>query len=316
MGMRLTGLSNFLLFQNAIAGRNSDLYKTSEQLSTQKRINRPSDNPQGASDVLAFKQDIDKITQYSQNLTVADRSLKDTETTLSSVKDLITKAKELALQGNNGTQSQSSRDAIADQIQQLQQQMVVFSNSNIEGQYIFGGYRTDNPPFTLNASQPAANPVVTYNGDTNTKSVQISDSSNLQIQSRGDQVFKGDGTANTVDLFQTMADLETALRAGNVTSDPSSTTNVGSQLTKLDTGLNQVLNELTTIGASENRVTTTQDFLTTQTETLKSFVSSIEDVDMATVAFDYQKSTTALQATINAAGTIMHLPSLIDFLKT
>jgi flagellar hook-associated protein 3 FlgL len=313
MGMRLTGLSNFLLFQKALAMRNTKVFKDSEQLSTQKQINRPSDDPQGARNVLSLRQSLDKMEQYQHNLTTGEQFLRDSEVTLSNVKDVLNRAKELAIQGRNGIQSQESRNAIAAEVQQLQQQLLTESNTSINGEYIFAGYRTSTKPFALDVSQPSVDPVATFSGDSNVRSVQISDASNLTVQSRGDLIFMGDGTAATVDLFQTLADLEVALRAGNIDdSDPSS---IGAQIDNLQTGMNQVINEITSIGANENRVSDTQSYLDTQMETLKSLVSSIEDADIAQTSFDYQQSSLALQATINAAGNILRLPSLMDFLK-
>lgn len=313
MGLRLTGLSNFLLFQRALTNRNNKIFKDSEKLSSQKQINRPSDDPQGSRNVLSLKQSLDKIDQYQHNLTKGEQFLKSTEAGLNNVKEILNRAKELAIQGNTGTQNQQGRNAIAAEIQQLQQQLLTESNSSINGEYLFAGYRTNTKPFALGSSQPNADPVVTYSGDTNTRSVQISDSSTIQIQSRGDQVFRGDGTASTVDLFQALADLEVALRAGNADdTDPDS---IGAQINKLQTGLNQVINEVTSIGAYENRVNDTKTYLEAQTETLKALVSSLEDADVAQTSFDYQQSSLALQATISAAGNILKLPSLIDFLK-
>jgi flagellar hook-associated protein 3 FlgL len=313
MGTRLTALSNFMLFQRALTRRNDELSKASEQLSTQKQINRPSDNPEAAKTVLSFKQALERMDQYKNNLTFGDQFLKQTEAALNSTKDILVRAKELAIQGKNGTQNVDSRKAIAAEVQQLQKQLLVTANSEINGEYIFAGYRSNTVPFALDAAQPNADPVVTYSGDTNVRSIQISESSNLEIQSRGDQVFRGDGTASTVDLFQTLADLEVALRAGNV--DDSNASSVGAQIDKLTTGFNQVVNEITSIGANQNRIETTRNFLDAQNETLKSFVSSLEDADLSQAAFEYQRTNVALEATINVSGNILKLPSLMDFIK-
>lgn len=302
-----------MLFQRALTRRNDELSKASEQLSTQKQINRPSDNPEAAKTVLSFKQALERMDQYKNNLTFGDQFLKQTEAALNSTKDILVRAKELAIQGKNGTQNVDSRKAIAAEVQQLQKQLLVTANSEINGEYIFAGYRSNTVPFALDAAQPNADPVVTYSGDTNVRSIQISESSNLEIQSRGDQVFRGDGTASTVDLFQTLADLEVALRAGNV--DDSNASSVGAQIDKLTTGFNQVVNEITSIGANQNRIETTRNFLDAQNETLKSFVSSLEDADLSQAAFEYQRTNVALEATINVSGNILKLPSLMDFIK-
>lgn len=312
MSFRLTGLTNFLLFQNAIASRNKDVYRASEKLSTQKEINRPSDDPEAMKLVLSYKDALSRIDQYKTNLNTGERVLKQTESSLNSVKDLLVRAKELAIQGRNGTLSQDSRNAIAAEIQQIQQELLSLANTEVNGEYVFSGYRTDTQPYSLSNSQPNADPVATYAGDTNVRSIQIGDSSSLQIQVRGDQVFQGDGTASTVDLFQTMADLEVALRNGNL--DDTNASSVGSMIDDLSTGIQQVINQVTTIGASQNRIEMTRNYLDSQTETIKSFVSSLEDADMSDVALEYQRTNIAFQATVSAAGNALKLPSLMDFI--
>jgi flagellar hook-associated protein 3 FlgL len=228
------------------------------------------------------------------------------------VNELLQHAKELAIKGKNGTLNQDGRNAIATEVQQLQQQLLQISNTNINGQYIFSGFKSDTKPYTLDASQPGADPVATYAGDTNVRSVQISEDATLVIQSRGDQVFQGDGTASTVDLFQTLADLETALRAGNLDdTDPAS---VGAQLDNLDTGIAQVNNETASIGAKMNRIESLKLDYQKQLETFQAFTEDIEGIDPAKVAFEYQRANTALQATISSASIILKMPSLMDFI--
>lgn len=313
MSLRLTGLSNFLLFQRSLNIQNQQLFKTSEQLSTQKKINRPSDDPEGSRIVLGLKEGVERVQQYLKNLDAGERFLRETEVSLTSVKDLLVRAKELAIQGRNGILSTDSRNAIAAEVQQLLQQLTQIGNAEVNGEYLFSGYRTQTAPFSLDVAQPNADPVETYAGDSNVRLIQVGDSVTLQVQSRGDTVFQGDGTVNTVNLFQTLADLEVALRAGNV--DDTDASSVGQMIDDLDLGISQVLSEITSVGARTNRLETTRDHFEAQKETLKSFLASIEDVDIAEVGFEYQRASTALQATITAAGNSMQLPSLLDFIR-
>lgn len=313
MDLRLTGLSSYYLFTKSLSDRNRDLFKTSEQMSSQKRINRPSDDPEGYKVALGYKDSQEKILQYQRNLEVADRSLQQTSTSLNSVKELLQRAKDLAIQGRNGTLNQDARNSIAQEIQQLQQQLVQIANTNINGEYIFAGYKTDTLPYALSSSQPRVDPVATYSGDTNTRAVQVSENSTMAIQVRGDHVFQGDGTANQVDLFQTLADLEVALRDNN--NDDTDAASIGSMIDDLGKGITQVLDHITSVGAKLNRIDSTRTANQNQIDTLKTFTSDIEDADIAQVAFEFQRANTALQATINSAGIILKMPTLMDFIQ-
>lgn len=312
MTLRLTGLSSYYMFSRSLAQRNFDMFRTSEQVSTNKRINRPSDDPEGAKMLLSLKGNMSQIDQYDSNLDVADRNLRQVESSLSSVKDLLVRAKEIAIAGKNGTLGTDARRGLAEEVQQLQQQLLSLSNTQVGGEYIFGGFKTTTQPFSLDASQPNADPVVTYAGDSNIRSIQISDDSTIAIQVRADLVFRGDGGASTTDLFQALADLEVALRTNNVDdTDPAS---VGQQIDELDLGITQVLNEVTSVGAKSNRILTAKESIASQRETLRLFISEIEDADMGQVATEFQRANMALNATIQSAGTILNMPSLMSFL--
>ncbi|MBN8554909.1 MAG: flagellar hook-associated protein FlgL [Deltaproteobacteria bacterium] len=314
MGSRVTGLSNYYLFQRSLSLRNIEMSRAAEQLSSEKRINRPSDDPTGSVQVLAMRQSIAKLEQYDRNLNAANQALIQTESTLSSVnEEVILKARDIAIKANAPqNKSPESRAALAAEVQQLQQHLLTLSNTQINGKYLFAGYKTDTTPFTLDAAQPNADPVETYAGDTNVQSIQISDSSTLVIQSRGDQLFQGDGTANTVNLFQSLANLEAAIRSGDYST--TSATGVPQMLEDLNKGSQQIINEITSIGAKTNRLDTAKIQLAGQRTTLSSFISDIEDADMAEVATNFSRANTALQATLQSAGAILNLPSLINFI--
>lgn len=319
MTVRLSGLSSFLLFSQAMAARNNEIFKASEQLSTNKRLNRPSDDPGGMQLAMSFKQGLDKTNQYLRNIENADKTLQQTATVLTSVKDLLNQAHTLAVQGNNGTMDANSRVALANQIQQLQQELLSLSNSDINGQYIFNGYKTNSQPFSLDSDMPGgtpSNPVVTLAVQaalsTSLLAVQLDDNTTMTVQVRGDQTFLGDGTPATVNLFQTLENLEAALRSGDTVV--TSPTGIPQAMDDLTAGIQQVVNQIAAIGAKQNRLVDSRTQLQNQRETLMSFVSDVEDVDAADAVLQFQKAQTALQATIGSAQAVLNLPSLMDFI--
>ncbi len=305
MSLRLTGLSSYYLFQRSLTLNNQALFKSSEQLATQKRIQRPSDDPEGLRSALSFKDALAQITQYRRNLGVADRTIRATEGALTEVVNLLNRAKELAIQGNNGTLSSDAREALGEEVHQLFLQLKVLGNTQVNGEYIFAGTKTNTIPFDDTA-------VPAYVGGDIQKSIPISDSATLTIQSDGEYVFKGDGGATTEDLFDTLADLETALRTDDI--DSSSPSGVGVQIGRLTTGLQQVINELSAIGAKTNRIEAVEAQHNIQEETFLAFVSDIEDIDLAEATLEFQRAQIALQATLGSAGSVLNLPSLMDFI--
>ena len=124
------------------------LARTQEQISTGSRILRPSDDPSSVSHLLAVKGNIEYNTQYMRNIDDGLSYLYTADDTLGTITDVITKAKELAVQGANGTLQVEDTTVIAYQIDKMIDHVVDLANTTIGGKYIFAGQENDQPPFT------------------------------------------------------------------------------------------------------------------------------------------------------------------------
>ena len=125
-----------------------------EKMASQKRINRISDDPLGMTMLLDFRQAGASIDQYQRNIDNTSGWLSSTESKLSIVGDLLTKATELAVGQGTATVSAESRRVAAESVQQLKEEMLSLANSKYAGRYLFAGSRMDIDPFS-STSQPA-----------------------------------------------------------------------------------------------------------------------------------------------------------------
>ncbi len=138
------------------------------KMASQKEINRPSDDPLGMSKVLSYRETQAYTEQYRQNIDTSNAWISMTETKLSSVNDLLVKAREIALSQTTGTASASTREIAAVEVQQLIEEMQTLANSKYGERYLFGGTKTDTVPFS--SSEMAAS-----TGSVNTASDNIFD---------------------------------------------------------------------------------------------------------------------------------------------
>ena len=114
------------------------LNETQLQLSTGKKINRPSDDPSASTQLLKLSTLKSKTEQYNRNISAARNELQLQETALDSVNNVLQRVRELMLQANNATQSNESRAAIADEIFNRIDELLQYANSkNPDGEYIF-----------------------------------------------------------------------------------------------------------------------------------------------------------------------------------
>ena len=142
MVMRVTQQS---LYGTVIRQTNAtllDLVNSNEQMSTQKRINRPSDDPSGTVQVLNTRSDISRLTQYESNIDQATGWLSQQDAVLTSVSTLTTSIEELAEQAATGTMTEDNREEIAAQVRQYFEQLISLANTQYSGAYLFSGQKT------------------------------------------------------------------------------------------------------------------------------------------------------------------------------
>lgn len=312
MSTRVATGTTYLVFRNSLAFQNSRQVQLSEQLSTGKRINRPSDDP-GSSQILSgIKEGGRKIEQYLRNITTADRNWRQIEGDLTDISDGLTRARDLAIQANNQLLGANELESIAEEIRQIAESIVATGNKQINGEYIYSGFRTDTKPFELSGAYPSpAAGNGTFAGTSNVKRIEIDEGQQFAIQQRLDDLLVS-GVGSDPAVLDTLGKLEAALRANNTDdSDPAS---VGAALEGLNINLERVQTRIASTGASARRLETTRSRLEDQKILNAEFKSQLSDIDVAEVAYEFQRAQIALQATIQSAGSVLGAPSLLNFL--
>ncbi len=141
--MRIT---NSMLINNMINYMGNNLTrmdKYQNQLATGKKISVPSDDPVVAARALKLRTDVAEVEQYQKNVKDADSWMDITEDTLAKIGDVLQKAREIAVQGANGTYNADDTQKINEELKQLRTQLLHLGNSTYAGRYIFSGYKTD-----------------------------------------------------------------------------------------------------------------------------------------------------------------------------
>ena len=145
--MRVTEKMNSAQMMNNLQKVRSELGELQNQATTQKRINKPSDDPTGVGMAMHNRTNIKNLEQYDRNIMFAKTFMENSELALTQVGDALVRAKELALQAASDTNAGLPRQTIATEVQQLYNTVVEASNRRYGERYIFGGYNTLQPPF-------------------------------------------------------------------------------------------------------------------------------------------------------------------------
>jgi len=159
------------------------------QLSSGKKLLRPSDDPVGTSQLIRLTEDIDLLQQYNKNNNLLTNSLEQEETVLSSINTSVNRARVLMIQSGNGIISPDDRQAIGVEIEQIRDQVFDLMNSrNPAGEYIFAGFQSASPAFSFNAS--ATGNKYSFEGDQGENKIKVSDTVALQVNNSGRDVFE------------------------------------------------------------------------------------------------------------------------------
>lgn len=155
MVMRVTENMKFNTMANNVFLSQSKYTELMEQISSQKRINRPSDDPVGARMVFDYRNTRSSIEQYKRNLDAAKGWVTVTESKLGSIRDALVNAREIAVAQGSANVSAESRRVAASTVQQLIDEIRGLANSQYNGRYLFAGSRTDTEPFSETARTSA-----------------------------------------------------------------------------------------------------------------------------------------------------------------
>ena len=133
------------------------LNEINEHISSGKRVLNISDAPLDASRIVEFTEKLKSINQYSRNLTTAGIWLKTTDNALMQLKNLNTQLKTIATQAATETYTYDQRKSMAVHVSTIADSMMNIANTEINGKYIFSGYKVDTQPFELNISSSDGN---------------------------------------------------------------------------------------------------------------------------------------------------------------
>ncbi len=297
--MRITSgmtASNALYY---LQKESSRLNLLNEQVASGLVINRPSDDPIGARQLLDMNDKIDRGDQHLSNITKSNLWLSVTDTALEGMAKIISQAKDLAGTITSGSSDQTVRDNAVSQLTELKKQLVDMGNTQLGDQYIFAGFDNNAPPFSV-----ASN---VYNGTSDDISVEISNNATVAMNITGDAVLKGAGSYGSVDILQTLDNLTTAITNNNPTD-------IQAAAAQLDESSDQVTNARSDVAAKMTRLESAKTMITQNQNALSNIVSDMQNVDYTEAAVELKQQETAYEAALSATAKVMQM-SLLDYLS-
>lgn len=170
---------------NRLQELNSSLNQTQEQISTGRRVNRPSDDPVAAARILKLDQELSRIETYQRNAGLAENRLQQEESALSGSVDVIQRIRELTVQAGNGSLSANDRQSISSEMKERIGQLANIANTrDASGEYIFSGFQGSTAAFDKDASGSWV-----YQGDEGQRVLEIDDGVTVPISDHGKGIY-------------------------------------------------------------------------------------------------------------------------------
>ena len=183
--MRIADKMQFNQVQQNTTKNRSDMYDLQNQAATQKRINKPSDDPLATTRVLGTRTEERGNTQFVKNINNAKSFLEFTDQSLSELGDIMIRAKELAVaQSSDAGASEETRQVTGLEVNQILSQAVQIGNRKMGDRFIFGGFKTQSSPFDKTGN---------YLGDDGDMKIQTHKDSFITMNLPGSKVFLGKG---------------------------------------------------------------------------------------------------------------------------
>ncbi len=273
---------------------------TTLELATGSSINKPSDNPAGAAQVIRLNGLSSQADSFQSSIGSINGQFSTADSTLSTVVSTLQSALSLGVEAAGGTLSASQLADIATELTGIQSQLLSLANTSHQGNYIFAGSAIAQP-FVLDPTQTSG---VRYTGNTDTNKVTIGAGYQLQVNLPGSKVF-GLGNA-TGDMFQAINDLITSVQ---------NNTGIPGAVTEIDTALNAVTTQRTFYDDGMNQAQSQQTYLNSQSLSLTQQLNTVTAANFAVLASRLESQQTAQTATLEAIAKTTPQSSLFDYLK-
>jgi flagellar hook-associated protein 3 FlgL len=270
-----------------------------QQLSSGKRLTRPSDDPVDTSAAMQLRAEVRRTEQHVRNADDGLAWLGTTDAVLTRSSDLAGRARTLVLSGLNATSTAESRAALAAEVRSLRAALVDAANTRYLDRPVLGGTALVGEAYAADG---------TYQGDGGRVSRTVAAGTSVPVSLTGPEVFGADGADDQ--LFAVLERLAASLESGG----PTVQDDLQADLGRLDAALDRLTSALGQVGARYNRVETVRAAASDAGLSLRASLATTEDIDLAKTVVDLQMQEIAYNAALGATARVVQ-PSLVDFLR-
>lgn len=288
-------ISNGLLQQRVLRdlqGNLSRMAAAQTQVSTAKRFETLSEDPLAGVQVMGADQGLRAIEQYRRNSTAARTRTDTEEAVLSQVTDLLSRAKELALQEGTATSTPQTRAIAKTEVDQILGQLVALGNTQVGNEYLFAGHSVSTTPFDQTGA---------YFGDSGQRLAELGQGYTMPTNHNGAELFVNSG------VIGALQQLSTELGTGSPTT-------VGAVAGSIDAAFDNVQGLLATNGARVRQIENAMQNSDALEATHTQRKDDAQAIDVAEATTRFVSTQNTLQAALLSTSKMLNT-SLVDYLR-
>jgi flagellar hook-associated protein 3 FlgL len=289
-------------FLNDLSRTSRRIEEAQRQITSSKRINRVSDDPDYVSPILETRARIERNEQERINLGRFKTEVDGAENAMQQAVKVMERARVLATQGATGGATPEMRVTLSQEIGVLLEQMVGLASTNVDGRYLFSGDSDQIAPYAIDLSQ--SDPVSLYSGSSATRMAPHPSGTLFSVARAADQIF--DSGVPGENVFDALNDLRLALANDD---DAGIRTALG----YVETANRHLNQQLSFFGSAQKQV---DDAIATshgKSTQLRQQLSSMEDTDVVQAILELNSASTAHTAALSSRAKMPNT-SLFDYL--
>ena len=289
-------------FLNALGGTQRKLNQAQLELTSGKRLNTISDDPDQISSLLQSRAELGNSVQTKSDLGRVKTEVDTAESVMATAVTLVEHARVLAAQGATGTSSAATRKNLADQLGDVMKQLVSVANTTVEGRSIFSGDSDQVAAYNIDLTQ--AVPTGTFLGTAATREIRHPNGTQFAVSKTAQEIF--DSANPNENIFASINAIRVALQSNDQAA-------IDAALPNLDTAgvfLNQ---QHAFYGSVQSQVNDGITYADKDQIRLAAKISSIEDADATQAALELNRAILQQNAALQSRGK-MPRTSLFDFL--
>lgn len=299
--MRISSLYNSSQMLNQLGANSESISKLMMQLSTQKRINVPSDDPVAASRLVQLNREQSAISQYQNNITSISGTLASQESHLQAMNDQLLALNDKLLSAANGTNSQEDMASYGAELDSMLDSLVASMNAqNENGSYLFSGTKTGTKPVQWDE---AAQKFV-FAGNDGTRETTVANGVNIKENTNVAGAFSSGG--DDLDMLNKLKDLAKKMQDPSIpVADYQS--DIDNMLTATTSTRDNVSALFTDVGGRQNRLTLLSDAHTDVSAANDQVVRDLSYSDPATATVNLKLFMNSVQISNQAYSMISKL---------